>query len=80
MYQEVLDGVASFEIHFNPMFSADVLAALTHAFDIWAHYVGLVVTACVVLVSPLVSSILVLLDVKPCLEPMLDTCIFLVLS
>ena len=45
------------------MFSADVLAALSHALDIWDHYVGLAVTACVVLVlvSPLVGSIIVLL-------------------
>ena len=63
VYQGVLDGIASFEIHFNPMFSADVLAAFTHALDIWDHNVGLVVTICVVLVliSPLVSSIPVLL-------------------
>ena len=49
------------------MFSADVPAALTHALDIWNHYIGLVVTPCVVLVlvSPLVSSILVLFEVNP---------------
>ena len=64
VYQEVLDGIASFEVHFNTMFSADLLAALTHTLNIWDNYVGLVVvTACVVLVitSPLVSSIVVLL-------------------
>ena len=38
--------MASFEIHFNPMFSADVLTALTHALDIWDHYIRLVVAAC----------------------------------
>ena len=66
MYQEVLDGVVSFEMHFNPMFSADNLAALTHALDIWDYYVGLVVTASVAVIpiGPLVSSFL-LLDVDP---------------
>ena len=34
LYQEVLDGVASFEKHFYPMFPADVFAALTHALDV----------------------------------------------
>ena len=43
VHQEVLDGMASFEIHFNPIFSADVFAALTHALDIWDYYVRLVV-------------------------------------
>ena len=71
VYQEVLDSIASFEIHFNPMFSADVLAALTHTFNIWDNYVGLV-TVCVVLVlaRPLVSSIVVLvLYVYPVYSP-----------
>ena len=46
---------APFEIHSNPMFSADVLAALTNALDIWDYYIRLVVAACCncVLVSPL---------------------------
>ena len=68
MYQEVFDGVASFEMYSNPMFSADVLATFTHALYIWDHYVGLAVTVCVVLIlfSPLVSSVHVLLvDVNP---------------
>ena len=30
VYQEVLEGISSFEVHFNAMFPADVLAALTH--------------------------------------------------
>ena len=33
VYHEVPDGVASSEMHFNPMFSADVLAAFTHVFE-----------------------------------------------
>ena len=57
MYQEVLDGTASFEVHFNAMFPADVLAALAHCLNIGHHYVGLVVVeACVV---PAVTGILV---------------------
>ena len=50
------------------MFSVDVPEALTHALEIWDHYVGFTFTAYVVLVlvSPLVSCILVLLlDVNP---------------
>ena len=31
VYQEIPDGIASSELHFNPMFSADVLAAFTQA-------------------------------------------------
>ena len=50
VHQEVLDGIASFEIHFNPMFSADVSAALTHALDVWDHYVRLVATVCLICV------------------------------
>ena len=46
VHKEVLAGIASFEIHFNPMFSADVFVALTHALDVWDHYVRLVVNAC----------------------------------
>ena len=80
VYQEVLDGVASFEVHFNAIFPADVLVALTHSLNIGYHYVRLVVvTACVVLGITRVlvgsiccSSVLYL----PCLKPMLDTCIF----
>ena len=57
VYQEVLDGTAFFEIHFNTMFPADVLVAFTHAFNMGNHYVGLVVLeACVV---PSVNEILV---------------------
>ena len=49
VYQEVLDGSASFEVHFNAMFHADVPAALTHSLNIGHHYVGLVVVEdCVV--------------------------------
>ena len=48
VHQEVPDGMASIEIHFNPMFSVDVLAALTHALDIWDHCMRLVVTACLI--------------------------------
>ena len=63
VYQEVLDGVASFEIHFHPMFYADGFAALIHALDVWDNYVGLVVTACLVCVFdyPLISACLLLL-------------------
>ena len=58
VYQEVPDGVASSEIHFNPMFSADVFAAFTHALHRWDCYVGCL-AACVVLVliGPLFGSI-----------------------
>ena len=81
MYQEVLDGTASFEVHFNAMFPSDVLSALPHFLNIGNDYVGLVVVeACVV---PAVigimdgwfywfSSVLCLL----CLKPILDTSIF----
>ena len=49
MYQKVLDGTASFKVHFNAMFLADVLVALTHSLNIGHHYVELVVVkACVV--------------------------------
>ena len=50
MYQEVLDGTASFEMHFNVMFPVDVLAALTHSLNMGQHhYVGIIVIeACVV--------------------------------
>ena len=57
VYQEVLDGVASFEKHLYPMFSVDVFATLTHALDVWDNYIGLVVTASFVGVidCPLIS-------------------------
>ena len=45
MYQEVLDGITSFEIHINPMFSANIFAALPHALNVWDNYVWLVVVA-----------------------------------
>ena len=62
---EVPDGVASFEIHFNPMFSANDFAAFTHSLHTRDHYVGLVVMSVVlVLTCPLFGSILVLLDVN----------------
>ena len=49
VHQEVLDGTASFEMHFNTMLPADVLAAFIHAFNTGHHHVGLVVAeACVV--------------------------------
>ena len=49
MYDEVLDGAASFEMHFKTMFPADVLAAFTHSFNIGHHHVGIIaVEACVV--------------------------------
>ena len=51
-YQEVLDGVASFEKHFYPMFSADIFAALTHALDVRDNYMGLVVVLLVLLTVP----------------------------
>ena len=59
MYQEVPDGVAPSEIHFNPMFSADVPAAFSQTLHIWDHYVGLF-AACVglVLVGPMFVFIL----------------------
>ena len=55
VYQEVLDGTASFEKHFSAMFPADVLAAPTHSLNIQHHHGGLV-EACVV---PAVTGILV---------------------
>ena len=60
MYQEVPDGLASSEIYFNTMFSADVLAAFTQALHIWDHYIGLfAVCIGLVLVSPLFVFILI---------------------
>ena len=55
--------MASFELHFNPMFSADVFVALNHALDIWDHYVRLVVTACLscVFICPLTCTGLLVL-------------------
>ena len=55
VHVQVLDGMAPLEIHSNPMFSADVLAALTMALDIWDYYIWLVVAACCVcvLICPL---------------------------
>ena len=40
------------------MFSADVLAALTHALYIWDNYIWFVVTACIIVVTrcPLISA------------------------
>ena len=63
VHQEVPDGMASFEIHFNSMFSADVLAALTLALDIWDYYIRLIVAACLgcVLVCPLFCTGLLVL-------------------
>ena len=63
VYQEVLDCTATFEIHLHPMFSADVLAAFTHALYKWDNYVGLVVTASFVGCTdcPLISVLLSLL-------------------
>ena len=43
MYHEVFDGTASFEMHFNTMFLADVLAGFTHSFNIGYHHVELIV-------------------------------------
>ena len=43
VYQEVLDGTATSEMHFNTMFSVDALAAFTHSFNIGHYYVGLVI-------------------------------------
>ena len=57
VYQEVLDGAVSFEMHFNTMFPADVLTALTHSFNIGHHHVGLIVVE--VCVVPDVAGILV---------------------
>ena len=48
VYQEVLDGTVPFEVHIYPMFSADVLAALPHALNVWDNYIWLVVTASLV--------------------------------
>ena len=57
MYQEVLDGASSFEMHFNAMFPVDVLAALTHPLNIRHHHVGLVIVEAHVV--PAVTRILV---------------------
>ena len=46
VYQGGLDGIASFEVHFNTIFSADVLAVLTHSLYIWYHYVRLYCCYC----------------------------------
>ena len=63
MYQGVTDGIASFETHFNPMFSTHVLAAFTQALHIWDHYVG-PFAVCVghVLGGPLFAFILIDID------------------
>ena len=63
VYQETPDGVASSEMYFNPMISADVLLAFTQTLHIWDHYVGHF-AACVVLVlaGPLFVFISVLID------------------
>ena len=45
VYQEVLYGITSFEIHVNPMFSKNIFAALPHALNVWDNYVWLVVIA-----------------------------------
>ena len=62
-YQEVSDGITSSEIHFYPMFPADVLAAFTHALYAWDHNVRLFATCVVVLAGPLFVFLLVLFDV-----------------
>ena len=63
MYQEIFDGAASLEIHLNSMFTADVLAALTHAFYVWYYNVELSGISVIVVVGPFVVSFLVLCDV-----------------
>ena len=63
---QVLDGVSSFEIHINPMFSANIFAALPHALNVWDNYVWLVVIASFVgcVSCPLISvCLLFLMDV-----------------
>ena len=49
---------------FHPMFYADVFATLTHALNVWYHYVRLVVTACLICVfaGPLINSSLLLFN------------------
>ena len=42
VYQEVLHGATSYEMYFNTMFPAEVLAAFTHSFNTGQHYVRLV--------------------------------------
>ena len=82
VYQEVLDGPASFEMYFNTIFPADVLAAFIHSFNIGHHHVGLIfVKACVVpdVTVILVGSVGFLLFEIPCSKLILDTCILLVL-
>ena len=69
VYQKVLEGAAFFEMHFNTMFPANVLAAFTHSFNIGHHHVGLiVVVVCVALDAAgiLVWSVDILLfDIGP---------------
>ena len=52
VYQEVPDGIASSEIHFYPMFPADVLAAFAHALYVSDHYVGLLLLVLLFLLIP----------------------------
>ena len=76
VYHKVSDGIASFKVHFNAMFPADVLATLTHFFHIRHHYACLVaIEACVV--AAVIwnfcwfcwsSSVLCLPHLKPILE------------
>ena len=65
-YQEVLDGITSFEVHINPMLSTNVLTALPHALNVWDNYVWPVVVAFLVgcIGCPLISvNLLSLMDV-----------------
>ena len=69
MYQEVSDGVASFEIHLHPMFPADVLAAFTQALYVWDNYIWLTGVCVVTSVGPLFVVLLVLFDVHSVQSP-----------
>ena len=59
VYQEILDGITSLKVHVNPMFSANVLAALPHALNVWDNYVWPVVATSLAgsVVCPLISVV-----------------------
>ena len=73
VYQEVFDGTASSEMHLNTMFSADVLAAFTHSFNIGHYYVGLVIVGIYVVPGVAASWIgsvgFLLFDIGPMQRP-----------
>ena len=69
VYQEVLDHIASSEMHLNTTFSANVLAAFTHSFNIGHHYVGLVITGICIVPGVAGSVGFLLFDIGPTQSP-----------